>query len=63
MGQIIHRLPSIDERIKCIDYLKLQISDTDHAFFVFCQSFGTEQEREYASKTFGIKIQTTQKPK
>jgi hypothetical protein len=54
---IIHRLPSREERIKVMEMLKDSVQDSEHAFFLFSQSFALPEERKRASQIFQIPLE------
>jgi hypothetical protein len=57
LAMLIHRLPSRDERIKTMEMLKGSVRDSEHAFFLFSQSFALPEERKRASVIFQIPLE------
>lgn len=52
ISDVIHRIPTIEDRIKAAEALKCSVRDNESSFFLFIQSFATLKEREAYCKIF-----------
>ena len=53
---IVHRLPTFEERMKTMIFLKDQVHDSEHSFYLFSQSFALHEERVRVSELFEIPL-------
>ena len=56
LSLIVHRLLSFDERMKAMTSLKDNVRDSEHAFYLFSQSFALLDERKQVSQLFNIPL-------
>lgn len=56
LSLIVHRLLSFDERMKAMTFLKDNVRDAEHSFYLFSQSFALLEERKQVSQLFNIPL-------
>lgn len=54
IAQLLHRIPSVQERIKAGRILFKSLKDVQSNFFLFIQSFASKQERDGLAEIYNI---------
>lgn len=58
IGEILHRIASIDDRVKAAEMLSISLKDNEANFFLFIQSFASAEERKQMTNIFKITLPT-----
>ena len=62
IGKILHRIPSVDDRVKAAEILKISLKDVPSNKFMFIQGFATAQERIMLQSIFETEMPERSQP-